>query len=104
MKVKSLSRVGLLATPWTAAYQAPPSMGFSRQEYWNGVPLRLGKIKSEFLEGGAGTSVILNKTQVTLMCLQGSEPLALPNEHFLVNLKESFTPHSSALSDLPGLS
>ena len=39
MKVKLLSRVRLLATPWTAAYQAPPSMGFSRQEYWNGVPL-----------------------------------------------------------------
>ena len=33
------SRVQLLATPWTAAYQAPPSMGFSRQEYWSGVPL-----------------------------------------------------------------
>ena len=39
MKVKSFSRVPLLATPWTAAYQAPPSMGFSRQEYWSGVPL-----------------------------------------------------------------
>ena len=39
MKVKSLSRVRLFATPWTAAYQAPPSMGFSRQEYWSGVPL-----------------------------------------------------------------
>ena len=39
MKVKSLSRVRLIATPWTAGYQAPPSMGFSRQEYWNGVPL-----------------------------------------------------------------
>ena len=39
VKVKSLSRVWLLATPWTAAYQAPPSMGFSRQEYWSGVPL-----------------------------------------------------------------
>ena len=37
--VKSLSRVPLLATLWTAAYQAPPSMGFSRQEYWSGVPL-----------------------------------------------------------------
>ena len=33
------SRVRLPATPWTAAYQAPPSMGFSRQEYWSGVPL-----------------------------------------------------------------
>ena len=39
VKVKSLSRVRLLATPWTAAFQAPPSMGFYRQEYWNGVPL-----------------------------------------------------------------
>ena len=39
VKVKSLSRVQLFATPWTAAYQAPPSMGFSRQEYWSGVPL-----------------------------------------------------------------
>ena len=38
VKVKSLSRVQLLAIPWTAAYQAPPSMGFSRQEYWSGVP------------------------------------------------------------------
>ena len=39
VKVKSLSRVRLLATSWTSAYQAPPSMGFSRQEYWSGVPL-----------------------------------------------------------------
>ena len=39
VKVKLLSRVWLFATPWTAAYQAPPSMGFSRQEYWSGVPL-----------------------------------------------------------------
>ena len=39
VKVKSLSHVQLSATPWTAANQAPPSMGFSRQEYWSGVPL-----------------------------------------------------------------
>ena len=39
VKVKSLFRVQLIATPWTAAYQAPPSMGFSRREYWSGVPL-----------------------------------------------------------------
>ena len=38
MKVKSLSRTQLFATPWTIAQQAPPSMGFSRQEYWSGVP------------------------------------------------------------------
>ena len=47
VKVKSLSCVRLLATPWTAAYQAPLSMGFSRQKYWSGVPLPSlkGKIK-----------------------------------------------------------
>ena len=39
VKVKSLSHVQLFATPWSAAHQAPPSMGFSRQEYWSGLPL-----------------------------------------------------------------
>ena len=43
VKVKPLSRVRLVATPWTAAYQAPPSMGFSRQEYWSGLPLPSSK-------------------------------------------------------------
>ena len=38
VKVKSLNRVLLFATPWNVAYQAPPSMGFSRQEYWSGLP------------------------------------------------------------------
>ena len=50
VKVKSLSRARPSATPWTAAFQAPPSMGFSRQEYWSGVPLpspykRLERVK-----------------------------------------------------------
>ena len=54
MKVKSLSHVRLLATPWTAAYQAPPSMELSRQEYWSGVPLpspfvSLGKFIPRYL-------------------------------------------------------
>ena len=39
VKVKSLSRVRPSVTPWTAAFHAPPSMGFSRQEYWSGVPV-----------------------------------------------------------------
>ena len=38
VKVKSLSHVQLFATPWTVAHQAPPSMGFFRQEYWSGLP------------------------------------------------------------------
>ena len=41
VKVKSLSHVWLFTTPWTATYQAPPSMGCSRQEYWSGLPLPL---------------------------------------------------------------
>ena len=53
MKVKteseSLGRVQLFATPWTVAYQAPPSMGFPRQEYWSGLPLPSGHYRSSFL-------------------------------------------------------
>ena len=49
--MKSLSRVQLLATPWTAAHQAPPSMGFSKQEYWSGVPLP-PVFKKKKLRGG----------------------------------------------------
>ena len=50
VKVKSLSCVQYLATPWTAAYQAPPSMGFSRQEYWSGVPLPSPLAKKEDID------------------------------------------------------
>ena len=55
MKVKSGSEVPqlsptLLATPWTIAYQAPPSMGFSRQEYWSGVPRYYMKIITVYEE------------------------------------------------------
>ena len=50
MKVKLLSRVRLCATPWTAAHQAPPSMGFSRQEYWSGLPLPSPHLKLVFFK------------------------------------------------------
>ena len=49
VKVKLLSFVWLLVTSWTAAYQAPPSMGFSRQEYWSGVPLPSPSVNGEDL-------------------------------------------------------
>ena len=59
VKVKSLSRVRLLATPWTAAYQAPPSMGFSGQQYWSGVPLTfLAKRKRKNSERENQTSYV----------------------------------------------
>ena len=49
VKTKLLSCVQLLWTPWTAAYQAPPSMGFSRQEYWSGVPLPSPDLRNKTL-------------------------------------------------------
>ena len=55
-EVKSLSRVRLFATPWTVAYQAPPSMGFSRQEYWSGLPFPYpGNLPNSGIEPGSPT-------------------------------------------------
>ena len=55
-EVKLLSRVWLFATPWTVAYQAPPSMGFSRQEYWTGLPfLSPGDLPKPGIEPGFPT-------------------------------------------------
>ena len=68
VKVKSLSRVRLFTTPWIAAYQAPPSMGFSRQKYWSGVPLRDGmgrEVGGRFERAGA--YVYLWRTHVDVL-------------------------------------
>ena len=69
VKVKSLSRVLLLATPWTVAYQAPPSMGFSRQEYWSGCHclLRLSMVGPPMLSQIAGFPSFY--AQVILHCV-----------------------------------
>ena len=72
MKVKSLSHVRLLDTPWTAAYQAPLPMGFSRQEYWSGVPLpslahiiQLVKIDQKKMENNNGQNIrFIGRTDV----------------------------------------
>ena len=54
VKVKLLSRVQLFVTPWTVDHQAPPSMGFSRQEYWNGFPfLSPGDLPNPGIEPGS---------------------------------------------------
>ena len=56
VKVKSLSHVRLFATPWTVAYQASPSMGFSRQEYWNGLTFPSpGDLSDPGIEPGSPT-------------------------------------------------
>ena len=54
VKMKSLSCVRLFATPWTAAYQAPPSMAFSKQEYWSGLPFPSpGDLPNPGMESGS---------------------------------------------------
>ena len=58
VKAKSLSRVRLLGTPWTAAHQAPPSVGSSRQEYWSGVPSKQWKPWLLFFLGFTGSSLL----------------------------------------------
>ena len=50
VKVKSLSHAWLFTIPWTAAHQAPPSMGFSRQEYWSGLPLPSPETKTKIIQ------------------------------------------------------
>ena len=67
--MKSLSRVRLLATPWTAAYQAPPSMGFSKQEYWSGVPLPSLSISSSSEYSGL---ISLRIDRFDLLAVQGT--------------------------------
>ena len=76
VKVKSLSRVWFFQTPWTAAYQAPLSMGFSRQEYWSGVPLTASKTRgfSKLVWCIAQDSAFFKASQMNLMSNQGGTP------------------------------
>ena len=104
VKVKSLSRVWLLATPWTAAHQAPPSIRFSRQEYWNGVPLpsppqQLGRFNyGNFLSARKGS---VNKKPLYFI----NSSISAVGSHTLVRKRRL---HGEALrckgrSDLAGL-
>ena len=68
--MKSLGSVGLLATPWTVAHQAPPSMGFSRQEYWNRVPLP----SRSYIHENTGKKEADNHSDVGTTCLEGFLP------------------------------
>ena len=100
MKVKKWkwkwSHVRLLATPWTAAYQAPPSMGFSRQEYWSGVPL-----PSPLVAWGDGKPRKLNKMRWQKSTFLKMEQNKTPEQQLNFNsvqfscpvLSESLRPH-----------
>ena len=72
VKVKSFSHVRLSATPWTEAYQAPPSLGFSRQEYWSGVPLPSPK------NTGVGCNFLLQCIKVKVKSLSHVRLLVTP--------------------------
>ena len=75
--MKSLSRVRLFATPWTIAHQTPPSMGFSRQEYWSGLPFPSpGDLPDPGIEPG---SPALEAEALT------SEPPGKPRKHYFIN-------------------
>ena len=90
VKVKSLSRVRLLATSWTAAHQAPPSMGFSRQEYWSGVPLP-SPLKSLF-----DHKLVKLEAKVLSVVTQGAPPIpvvAFIHPPLRVRTVESFPPN-----------
>ena len=104
--MKSLSRVRLLATPWTAAYQAPPSMGFSRQEYWSGVPLPsslvwLGLINMKI--GNSGHPCLVLKKMLSTFMLSMILTVSLSNM-VLIRLRYFLSmghPGASAVKKLP---
>ena len=73
VKVKSLSRVRLFVTPWTAAYQDPPSMGFSGQQYWSGVPLPSPTIRFKDMEK-TGKSLIWRRKKKNCKTVFGKQP------------------------------
>ena len=91
MKVKLLSRVQLLATPWTAAHQAPPSVGFSRQEHWSGCHrlLRITVLVPFFVDLPGG-SVVKNPPTV-----EETQVRSLGQEY---PLEKEMATHSSTLA------
>ena len=78
MKVKLLSHVRLFATPWTVAFQAPPSMVFSRQEYWSGLPFPSA--------GGLPNPRIEPRSPIFLADALPSKPPGKPPKHILIKL------------------
>ena len=93
--MKSLSRVRLLATPLTTAYQAPPSMGFSRQEYWSGVPSRahsgFGQKSGDAFPSLAHVSCVFELSPSWVHAVWVSEPSCLEKVMFLICMRVGFS-------------
>ena len=111
MKVKSLNRVQLLATPWTAAHQAPPSMGFSRQEYWSGVPLpsliALTRTRLLYLPPCSRGNHLSSESLFTLQpsyMVTILSPVASRHEMWPGSLNQLMAPQCNFLNILPFLS
>ena len=111
VKLKSLSCVWLLATPWTIGYQAPPSMGFSRQEYWSGVPLpyfglNIIKINFQFSHSVVSNSLQHHGLQHTRPPCPSPTPRVYANSCPLSRwchptISSSVVPFSSCLQSFP---
>ena len=99
MKVKLLSHVQLLATPWTAAHQTPLPMGFSRQEHWSGVPLPSSKRKGSFRQINELLQVSWNSEPKSWLCLS-SVPIQVFNRWSILP-SLSFWPASTEGYHLP---
>ena len=104
VKGKSLSHVQLLATPWTTAYQAPPSMGFSRQEYWSGVPLPSPKKWTEKLNGHFHKKDIKvanrNKKRCSTSLIIRKMPIKTTTRYHLTLARMAIIKKTSATSDI----
>ena len=89
VKVKSLSRVLLVVTPWIAAYQAPPSMGFSRQEYWSGLPLPSLILRESYKQQG---SLYLWKEFLCMYASVTRFPGMQPSRNYLIFIFSKLIP------------
>ena len=100
VKVKSLSRVRPSATPWAAAHQAPPSMGFSRQEYWSGLPLpspRVELLNHKNTTAGTKTRTVIWGCWVLVYL--GSMTLGHPDTCFSSSLGKAQIPYGLDLDE-----
>ena len=99
MKVKSLSIVQLLVTPWIVPHQAPPSMGFSRQEYWSGVPLPSLKERDNLNQFPQMKSIsLLSSFVVLLRVLQRIRTNRIYVDMYIKGLEKAMAPTPVLLS------
>ena len=89
--MKSLSHVRLFATPRTAAYQAPPSMGFSRQEYWSGVPLPFPNWGASLFQLPSNSVIVPVTTEWNLCVDMSISPLSYHHDHLYLICHYIFT-------------